>query len=138
MDLFLRGRDGAAALSLKQRSKRIFSADHSEYPPNAALEILSMERQRPHVLPSSRPSWFTDDLQYEYIEELGQGEFAVVYKAKEIKKGKKEGRLLAVKIYKMRVKCEDIDEKILNVKKEVMLMHRIQGGVCIALSKWNY
>ncbi|ERF71043.1 hypothetical protein EPUS_03323 [Endocarpon pusillum Z07020] len=89
---------------------------------------MSMEIQRPYVLPSSRPCWLTDDLEYKYIEELGQGDFAIVYKAKEIKKGKKEGRLLAVKIYKMKVKHQDIDEKILEVKKEAMLMHRIQGG----------
>ncbi|KAF7511317.1 hypothetical protein GJ744_004882 [Endocarpon pusillum] len=128
MDQFLREREAAALPSQRELSKRIFSAYHSEHPSNAALEKISKERQRHYVLPSSRPFWLTDDQEYEYMEELGQGSFAVVYKAKEIKKGKKEGRILAVKIYKVRVKPEDIDEKILDVRKEVMLMHRIQGG----------
>lgn len=138
MDRFLRDRAGAVELTIRQQSKRIFNADHSEYPPNAALEEMSTERLRPDVVPSSHPCWLTDDLEYEYIKEIGQGDSAAVYKAKEIKKGKKEGRLLAVKIYKVRAKREDIDDRILDVKKEVMLMLHIRGGVSVAFSIWNF
>lgn len=138
MDSFLRERAGAAELYKRQLSKRIFSADHSEYPPNADLEKWSMERLRPDVFPSSRHCWLRDDLEYKYIKEIAQGDSAVVYKAKEIKKGKKEERLLAVKIYKVGGKREDIDDKILDVNKEVMLMHHIQNGVSVAFSIWNF
>ena len=138
MDQFLRNKEGAAELAKRQSSKRVFSAEHSEYPSIAALEKISVERRRPPVLPWSRPFWLTDDLQYDLMHELGQGDFAAVYKAKERTKGKKEGRLLAVKIYKVKVKREEVDDKILDVKKEGIVMHHIRGGVSIAFSRWNF
>ena len=131
MEQFLRESRAAAELLKRESSKKNFDAEHSGHPSIAAMEKLSLERSRARVLPWSCPFWFTRDMRYDMEGQLGQGDSAIVYKAKE----RQKGQLLAIKIYKMNLEGEALDARLYEIMKEGRLMKYIRGGVSIAISK---
>lgn len=116
----------------KKQSRKIYDIS-TRHPQWVETEKRPDEREsnvkQPSSNPWSCPFWLLPGVSYQLGEELGRGEFGVVYKARDAITGLQ----LAVKIFKIDPETADIDRKVREIKNVVDLLAYIRGGVSIQI-----